>query len=77
MRVFTNEHCILQVLYLANAEVLLDGGNYSYNEAAKGFDTLESAKFILHNLLAAHRGALESIKATDGEQSLAEATPNS
>ena len=61
-----------QVLYVANAEVLTDGGFFSYNEAAGGWDTPQSAQFILHNLLASHRDALGAMRTKDGAQSLAE-----
>lgn len=61
-----------QVLYVANAEMLTDGGFFSYNEAAGGWDTPQSAQFILHNLLASHKDALGAMRTTDGVRSLAE-----
>ena len=61
-----------QVLYIANAEVLTDGGFFSYNEAAGGWDTPQSAQFILHNLLASHMDALGAMQTKDGARSLAE-----
>ena len=57
---------------MANAEVLTDGGFYSYNEAAGGWDTPQSAQFILHNLLASHKDALAAMRTKDGARSLAE-----
>ena len=63
---------MMQVLYVANAEVLTDGGFYSQNEAADGWDTPQSAQYILHNLLASHRDALEKLRTKDGSRSLAE-----
>lgn len=57
---------------MANAEVLTDGGFFSYNEAAGGWDTPQSAQLILHNLLASHKDALGAMRTTDGAQSLAE-----
>lgn len=65
-------HYIMQVLYVANAEILTDGGFYSQNEAADGWDTPQSAQYILHNLLASHRDALEKLRTKDGTRSLAE-----
>ncbi len=61
-----------QVLYVANAEMLTDGGFFSYNEAAGAWDTPQSAQFILHNLLASHKDALEAMRTKDGARSLAE-----
>ena len=61
-----------QVLYVANAEMLTDGGFFSYNEAAGGWDTPQSAQFILHNLLASHKDALGAMRTKDGARSLAE-----
>lgn len=63
---------MLQVLYVANAEVLTDGGFYSFNEAAGGWDTPQAAQYILHNLLASHKVALAALKTADGARSLAE-----
>ena len=63
---------MMQVLYVANAEVLTDGGFYSQNEAANGLDTPQSAQYILHNLLASHRDALAKLRTRDGTRSLAE-----
>ncbi len=63
---------MLQVLYVANAEVLIDGGFYSFNEAAGGWDTPQAAQYILHNLLASHQDALAALKTADGARSLAE-----
>ena len=63
---------MLQVLYVANAEVLTDGGFYSSNEAAGGWDTPQAAQYILHNLLASHKDALAALKTADGARSLAE-----
>ena len=62
----------MQVLYVANAEVLTDGGFFSYNEAAGGWDTPQSAQYILHNLLASHKDALAAMRTKDGARSLAE-----
>jgi len=61
----------LQVLYVPNAEVLTDGGFYSYNESAGAWDTPQSAQYILQNLLTSHKDALEAMKTTDGARSLA------
>ena len=68
----TDACCMMQVLYVANAEVLTDGGFYSQNEAADGWDTPQSAQYILHNLLASHRDALAKLRTRDGTRSLAE-----
>lgn len=62
----------LQVLYVANAEMLTDGGFYSYNEAAGGWDTPQSAQYILHNLMVSHKDALGDTRTKDGARSLAE-----
>ena len=51
--------CCGQALYVPNAEVLTAGGTFAYNKEEKEWDTPESAKYILHNLLAAHREALQ------------------
>ena len=57
---------------MANAEVLTDGGFFSYNEAAGGWDTPQSAQLILHNLLASRKDALGAMRTKDGARSLAE-----
>lgn len=67
---------MLQVLYVANAEVLTDGGFYSFNEAAGGWDTPQAAQYILHNLLTSHKDALAASKTADGARSLAEVRTN-
>ncbi|KAK9903455.1 hypothetical protein WJX75_006121 [Coccomyxa subellipsoidea] len=59
-------------VYLPNAEVLTAGGTFAYNKDAEVWDTPESAKYILHNLLAAHRDALQGMRSVDGSCSVAE-----
>ena len=61
----------LQLLYVPNAEVLTDGGFYSYNESAGAWDTPQSAQYILQNLLTSHKDALEAMTTKDGARSLA------
>lgn len=51
--------CCGQALYVPNAEVLTAGGTFAHNKEKNEWDTPESAKYILHNLLAAHREALQ------------------
>ncbi|CAL8465449.1 g4985 [Coccomyxa elongata] len=60
-------------LYIPNAEVLTAGGTFAYNKEKNEWDTPESAKYILHNLLAAHREALQGMRTVDGSRSLLEA----
>lgn len=59
-------------MYLPNAEVLTRGGTFAYNKSEEAWDTPESGRFILHNVLAAHRGTLEGLRTADGSRSLAE-----
>lgn len=64
--------CCAQAVYVPNAEVLTAGGTFAYNKDAEAWDTPESAKYILHNLLAAHRDALQGMHSVDGSCSVAE-----
>jgi hypothetical protein len=57
-------------VYVPNAEVLTDGGFFGFNEQKDGYDTPESAKYILHNVLASHKESLSALRMPDGSRSL-------
>ena len=50
----------------------MDGGTFAFNEEKDGYDTPESAKYILHNLLVSHGDALGKLRMPDSDRSLAE-----
>ena len=63
------ECCGAQVVYLPAAAQLTGGGFFYKSKTHPGmWDTAESAKLILANLVAAHRAALEQLPARSSEE---------
>ena len=64
------------VLYLPAAQQLTGGGFFSKSKAHPGmWDTAESAKLILSNLVAAHRAALEQLPARFSGEAVTDSDP--
>ncbi len=65
----------LQAVYIPGAQQLTNGGFYSASPGGDGYDTAESARLIMENLLKVHSETLATIEVPGRSQTLLEVSP--